>query len=129
MVRPLRPTSPLGRAALSKTPSRPALPRLLPTRDNLLLAHRHRERVLPADLRPHVILTGGHVQPTFLIDGFVAGIWDWEASGRRGCLRLRPFAPVPAGAREELVDEARALARFLAAEEAAVEVTFAAPDS
>lgn len=52
-----------------------------------------------------------HSVPTFLIDGAVAGKWRYE-SGR---VLLEPFDPIPPNPRNELEEEARALAAFYAA--------------
>lgn len=82
--------------------------RLLPRFDNLLLSHEDRRRVVAEEHRAAVI-QGGEVRATFLVDGFVAGLWRLE--GDR--VRLEPFAPVPQPARRELEEEARRLEAFL----------------
>jgi hypothetical protein len=87
----------------------PAPPRLLPRWDELLLAHKDRARVLPDEHRKTVIHRNGDVQPTFLVDGFVAGVWRQE--GDR--IVLEPFAPLPRPARRELEGEAARLALWL----------------
>lgn len=86
-----------------------APPRLLPRWDELLLAHKDRTRVLPDEHRKIVIHKNGDVQPTFLADGFVAGLWRRE--GDR--IVLEPFAPLPRTTRRELETEARRLAEWL----------------
>jgi hypothetical protein len=99
----------------------PAPARLLPKWDSVLLAHSppERERVLPERYRKTVIRTNGDVLPTFLVDGFVAGLWQLERARRRATLVLEPFEPLSAGARRELEDEADRLVRFLEPEAAA----------
>lgn len=87
----------------------PAPPRLLPRWDELLLAHKDRTRVLPEEYRKTVIHKNGDVQQTFLVEGFVAGLWRRE--GER--VVLEPFAPLPRVARRELEDEARRLQAWL----------------
>ncbi len=52
-----------------------ARPRLLGMWDSTLLAYADRSRVLPPDLRAHVIRRNGDVLPALLLDGFVAGVW------------------------------------------------------
>jgi hypothetical protein len=94
----------------------PAPPRFLPVWDNLLLSHKDRTRVLPEEYRSQVILSGGRVQPTFLVDGFVAGLWRWEQTGGRAQLTLEAFSPLPAEAAERLKAEGLSLLRFLAEE-------------
>ncbi|NLG69429.1 MAG: winged helix DNA-binding domain-containing protein, partial [Firmicutes bacterium] len=75
-------------------PDIPAPVRFLPPRDNLL-SHRDRTRVLSEEYRPKVTWSGGRVQPTFLVDGLVAGLWRWESTGRRALLVVQPFHPLP----------------------------------
>ena len=49
------------------------------------------------------------VQPTFTVDGYVAGVWRVEK--RR--VVTEPFAPLPRAARRELEDEAARLEAWL----------------
>jgi hypothetical protein len=91
-------------------PDTPAPVRFLPKWDNLLLAHAERTRVLPEQLRRKVIRHNGDVAQTFLVDGFVAGIWRLEK--RR--VQLEPLTPLSRAARRELRDEAERLEAFLA---------------
>ena len=101
-----RPLLDLPRAPLPDA-STEAPVRFLPVWDSTLLAHDDRTRILPEEYRKLVILPGGDVLPTFLVDGVVAGLWRYED----GKVRLEPFAPVPRRVRRELDDEARRLAR------------------
>jgi hypothetical protein len=82
----------------------------MPRFDNLVLSHKDRTRVL-ADEHRGLVIDGGWVKSTFLVDGFVAG--TWEAEGGR--IRLEPFAPLPRTARRELEAEAASLEAWLAA--------------
>jgi hypothetical protein len=82
--------------------------RLLPRFDNLVLSHDDRRRVI-ADEHRSAVIQGGEVRATFLVDGFVAGLWALDGSR----VRLEPFAPLPRGPRRELEDEARRLEAFL----------------
>ena len=84
--------------------------RFLPKWDNVLLAFADRTRVLPEQHRKTVIRPNGDVAQTFLIDGFVAGIWRVE----KGRVALEPFAPLSRAVRGELQDEADRLEAFLA---------------
>lgn len=88
----------------------PAPVRFLPEWDQLILAYDERRRILPAEVHSTVIRKNGDVRPTFLVDGVVAGLWNWKD----GKVQLDPFAPLPRPARRELDDEARRLAAFLA---------------
>ena len=69
----------------------PAPVRFLPKWDNVLLAYADRTRVLPEEYRRVVIKSNGDVAQTFLVDGFVAGIWRVE----EGRVVTEPFAPLP----------------------------------
>jgi hypothetical protein len=84
----------------------PAPARLLPKFDNVLLDRR---RVLPEEYRPLVVRKNADVQPTFTVDGLVAGGWRVE----KGRVVTEPFAPLPRTARRELEDEAARLAAWL----------------
>ena len=84
----------------------PAPVRLLPKFDNVLL---DRQRVLPEPYRTLVVRKNADVQPTFTVDGYVAGIWRVEK--RR--VVTEPFEPLPLATRRELEDEAARLAAWL----------------
>ena len=89
----------------------PAPIRFLSKWDNVLLAFADRTRVLPETYRKKVIRMNGDVAQTFLVDGFVAGIWRAE----NGRVLLEPFKPLPRSTQRELADEAARLEAFLAA--------------
>jgi hypothetical protein len=86
----------------------PAPVRLLPKFDNVLL---DRQRVLPEAHRKLVVRKNADVQPTFTVDGLVAGSWSF----RSGRVTTEPFAPLPRMAKRELEDEASCLEAWLAA--------------
>ena len=86
----------------------PAPVRFLPRFDNLILSHKDRTRVLPDDYRP-LVIEGGWVRSTFLVDGQVAGIWDVEGDH----VRLEPFAPLPRTWRRQVEEEAARLEAWL----------------
>jgi hypothetical protein len=88
----------------------PAPVRFLPKWDNLLLAYADRTRVLPEEHRKTVIRTNGDVAQTFLVDGFVAGIWRVED----GRVVLEPFATLSPSVKRELEEETGRLEAFLA---------------
>jgi len=91
-------------------PETPAPVRLLPKWDNVLLAFADRTRVLPEQYRKRVIGMNGDVAQTFLVDGFVAGVWHVE----NGRVMPEPFAALSRSVRRELEDEAGRLEAFLA---------------
>ncbi|HZE29235.1 MAG TPA: winged helix DNA-binding domain-containing protein [Gaiellaceae bacterium] len=84
----------------------PAPVRLLPKFDNVLL---DRQRVLPEAYRKLVVRKNADVQPTFTVDGYVAGVWRVE----KGRVLTEAFAPLPLEARRELQDEAERLQAWL----------------
>ena len=91
-------------------PDTPVPVRFLPKWDNVLLAWADRTRVLPESYRKTVIGQNGDVAQTFLVDGFVAGIWRVE----KGRVVLEPFEKLSRAARSELADEAARLEAFFA---------------
>ncbi|MDX2600069.1 winged helix DNA-binding domain-containing protein [Streptomyces caniscabiei] len=89
-------------------PETPAPPRLLPEFDNLLLSHADRSRVVPPDLKGRS-WQGNQAYRTFLVDGFLAGVWKLDAD----VVTLEPFGSLTARQRTELVEEAGRLLRTL----------------
>lgn len=87
----------------------PAPVRFLPKWDNALLAFADRTRVLADEHRKTVIKMNGDVAQTFLVDGFVAGMWRVD----KGRVVLEPFAPLSRAVQRELRDEAGRLEAFL----------------
>ena len=86
--------------------------RFLPSWDSTLLAHSRRERVLATEHRKTVIAVNGDVAPTFLVDGFVAGMW--EAPRRdASAMTLRPLRSLARGERLAVEAEGRRLLAWL----------------
>ena len=88
----------------------PAPVRFLPHWDSSLLAHDDRSRILSAEHRKTVIRRNGDVLPTFLVDGFVAGLWRLEG----GKVELEPFEPLSRTVERELRREAARLEELAA---------------
>ncbi|WP_328320640.1 winged helix DNA-binding domain-containing protein [Streptomyces sp. NBC_00388] len=86
----------------------PAPPRFLPEFDNLLLAHADRTRVVPAEYRGRNGV-GNQVFGSFLLDGFLAGIWRLKEHGTTATLRIEPFARLARADRAALADEGERL--------------------
>jgi len=84
--------------------------RFLPRYDNVLLSFADRTRVLPEEYRRIVITNNGGVGQTFLVDGFVAGLWEVE----KGRVVLEPLRRLSRSAQREVKDEAARLEAFLA---------------
>jgi hypothetical protein len=99
------------RAPLADARVKPPV-RFLPAFDSIILAHRDRSRIVPAEYIDAVFnKKNATTKNTFTVDGFVAGAWRIE----NGKLKIDPFAPLPAKARRDVDDEgARLLAWYLA---------------
>ena len=88
----------------------PAPPRLMAMWDSALLAYAERDRIIPPELRRHVIRSNGDVLPTLLVDGYVAGVWRPTEQG----IEATALRQLSAGDWRGLDEEARALRAFLA---------------
>jgi len=85
--------------------------RFLPAFDSIILAHRDRNRIVPAEYVDVVFnKKNATTKQTFTVDGFVAGAWRMEK--RR--LIVEPFTPLPARARREVDAEGKRLASWYA---------------
>jgi hypothetical protein len=98
----------LPRAPLPAPDSRAPV-RFLPRYDNLTLSHADRSRVIADEHRKVVSHGTGIIEATFLVDGFVAGLWRVE----NGRVRVEPFAPLPRAWRRPVEDEASRLETWL----------------
>ena len=67
--------------------------RFLPAFDSIILAHRDRSRIVPAEYLETVFNTkNATTKQTFTVDGFVAGAWRAERKRGRWTIELDPFA-------------------------------------
>jgi hypothetical protein len=105
----------------------PAPPRFLPEFDNLILAHADRTRLLDDEYRSSVVTKNLRVKATFLVDGFVAGIWSVERKSRKATMRIAPFEQLPRAAAGPLAEEGERLLRFTEGEDATLDVKVDAP--
>lgn len=106
----------------------PAPVRFLPDFDNLLLSHGDRTRVIAEDHRGIVYQKGNlRLLPTFLVDGFVAGMWRSERTRNDATLTITPFSPLSPGTQRELTNEGEGLIRFIEEDAATHAVAFAEP--
>lgn len=106
-------------------PDVPVPVRFLARFDNLLLgqAPKNRVRVLPEAFRSEVFQAkNGQILATYLINGTVAGTWDFRAARRDARLVLRPLARLTRKVRPEVEAEAEAVARFLAPDVDSLEI-------
>jgi hypothetical protein len=90
-------------------PGVPAPVRFVPDFDNLLLSHADRSRIITEEHRKRVFTVNGIIRATFLVDGFVHGMWKIEKKRGEATLRIDPFDPVPDPARTALEEEAMRL--------------------
>jgi hypothetical protein len=94
----------------------PAPARLLPWFDSTLLAYTpgRRTRILPDGTWDKVYRRVGlRVDPTFLVDGFVSGLWSLKTTARKATLTLAPFASLPKSAHAQVSAEAERLLSVL----------------
>jgi hypothetical protein len=86
--------------------------RFLAAFDSVILAYapKRRSRLIPEGTFERIYNRANlQIRPTFLLDGFVAGIWSAQVKGKKATLTITPFARLPKGAKGELTDEAEAL--------------------
>lgn len=102
----------------------PAPARFLPEFDNVLLSHANRARIISEPDRKRVFTVNGIIRATFLVDGFVRGMWRMERDGDTAALVISPFAPLAPADRAALEDEGGRLLRFAAEDAARREVRF-----
>jgi hypothetical protein len=107
-------------------PDTPAPVRFLPAFDNMLLAHKDRTRIIDDEHRPKVVTKNLRIHPTFLVDGFAAGMWQIKATKKKATLTLEPFGKVTKKAQKELSEEGERLVRFAEPDVGDVSVSFAA---
>jgi len=85
--------------------------RFLPAFDSIILAHRDRGRIVPAEYSDVVFnKKNATTKQAFTVDGFVAGAWRVEKQR----LVVEPFAPLPLKVRREVDAEAARLQAFYA---------------
>lgn len=83
--------------------------RFLPVWDAMLLVHARRKAVIAEEHRPIIFNTKTpHSMPTFMVDGTVAGTWQYEG----GKVTVSPFDPIPRKWKREMDEERRALVAF-----------------
>ncbi|WP_336321861.1 winged helix DNA-binding domain-containing protein [Streptomyces lavendofoliae] len=99
-------------------PDTPAPPRLLPEFDNLLLSHADRRRVVPPEYKDRT-WKGNQAYRTFLVDGFLAGVWRPEETTKgRVTVTLQPFGTLTREQRTALAQEAERTMTLLAPDKA-----------
>ncbi len=82
----------------------PAPPRFLPEFDNLLLSHADRTRVVPAEYWGRA-WQGNVAHRTFLVDGFLAGVWKIEDADGHHHLVIEPFGKLTKVEKDDVTAE------------------------
>ncbi|MGV9771006.1 winged helix DNA-binding domain-containing protein [Streptosporangium sp. NPDC003464] len=95
--------------------------RFLPAFDNILLGHADRTRVISDEDRKRVMPGGAMVRPTFLVDGYVRGIWSMKDS----TLLISPFRPLTAADATAVRGEAEDLLAFVVPDASGWDIAFA----
>ena len=97
------------------TGDEPAPVRFLARWDSAIIGYDRRDRILPDAVATDVVRTkNGDFQPSFTVDGYVAGVWSVANTPAETILQITPSVPVPDAARTELIEEAERLIRFIA---------------
>jgi Winged helix DNA-binding domain len=94
--------------------------RFLPMWDSVLLAYADRTRMIGDEHRRVVTARNGDTLPTFLVNGFVAGLWWAEADGDTSRIVLEPFIRLRRPDRRAVELEGERLAEFVGPIEPAV---------
>ncbi len=96
--------------------------RFMPDFDNLLLAHHDRQRIIADNYCPFVFPGNSMVLPTFLVDGFVRGVWKIERTTTGAKLLIQPFEQLENSTCEALQAEGERLLHWAAEKTAHLEV-------
>ena len=105
-------------------PDMPAPIRFLPEYDNILIAHKSRERVLPEAHRKKVFVSAGRVLGSALIDGFVGAIWKTRRDKASAVMTIALFETVDSDTRDKIADEGMRLLRFIDEDAAEYSIEF-----
>ncbi|MFD4695238.1 winged helix DNA-binding domain-containing protein [Streptomyces sp. NPDC058463] len=96
-------------------PGMPVPVRFLPEFDNILLSHADRSRILTDEQRKLVFTRNGLIKSTFLVDGFVRGLWRIEQARKEATLVIEPFGTLGRKDRDAVAEEGSSLLAFAAA--------------
>jgi hypothetical protein len=91
-----------GAEALSSTPRLLDHVRLVPGFDTYVFAPRgHRRHTWPEGLHHRISRTAGWITPALVVDGRVAGVWDYDRKGDSVTVEIEPLAPLSQAERSE----------------------------
>lgn len=100
-----------------RLPEREAWPvRMLYRFDPLLLAHKDKSWLVPAEQYKRVWRPAGHIEGTLLEHGHLIGTWRYKRTSRRLTITLSPFAPLPAHVKAAAEQQAQGVADFFGLE-------------
>ena len=85
---------------------------LLPYFDVYLLAHRFKEHFLQAKFYKRVYRNQGWISPVVLIDGQIAGVWNYKLSPEKIDIEIELFGRVARNVRAQINDRAEELAEL-----------------
>src|SRR5437868_6176438 len=85
---------------------------LLPYFDVYLLAHRFKEHFLQAKFYKRVYRNQGWISPVVLIDGQIAGVWNYKLSPEKIDIEIELFGRVARNVRAQIKDRAEELAEL-----------------
>lgn len=91
----------------------PAPIRFLPEYDNILIAYKDRQRILPEAHRKKVFVSAGRVLGSVLIDGFVSAIWKVRRDRSKARLLVSLFQQQTYDVLSVIEAEGNALLRFI----------------
>jgi hypothetical protein len=84
--------------------------RLVPAFDPLLLAHREKTDLLPESLRKRIYAAAAWVYPAVLVNGAIAGKWQYERKAKSMIVTIEPFQKITRHAQRAIEREATYLA-------------------
>jgi len=86
--------------------------RLVPAFDPLLLAHREKTDLLPETLRKRIYGAAAWVYPAVLVQGAVAGKWQYERKPKQMIVTIEPFQKLTKVTQRAIEREANYLAKL-----------------
>ena len=101
--------------------------RFLAEFDNILLSHKNRTRIIADEYRSKVFTVNGIIRATFLIDGYVQGLWRIEQKRKSSTLIIEPFKSLLQVDKDELAIEGAKLMDFAAADSEFKNIEFLNP--
>jgi hypothetical protein len=87
--------------------------RLLPYFDTFILGHKEREHLMDKQHFPKIYRPQGWVSPVVLVDGRVAGVWNYKQEKNRLMISVDNFASFPRPVLTRLHEEAQHVGSFL----------------